>query len=497
MIFCMVKTRFAPSPTGFLHVGGLRTALFSYLLAKSQGGQFLLRVEDTDQGRFVEGSIENMLQSLAWAGISPDEGVILDSDGKVTQKGSNGPYIQSERLDIYHKFANQLLEQGHAYYCFCTKERLDELRKMQELNKKGTGYDGFCRGVTLEEARTRIAAGEVSVVRMKMPREGVTQCHDLIRGTVEFQNALVDDQVLLKSDGFPTYHLALVVDDHHMEITHVIRGEEWLSSTPKHIHLYKLFGWEPPQFAHLPLLVNKEKQKLSKRHGDVAVKDFQEKGYLPEAMVNFVAFLGWNPGDEREIFTLEQLAKEFTLERTSKSAAVFNEEKLMWYNKEYLRSLDLQEITKRSVPFFVQCGLVASVESANLEFLAKVVALEKERATTLHDIGCEVGYFFATEITYDSEMLIWKKDTREGSKEKLQLLSSKLQEISGSNWNKELLEKNIMAWIQEKELGTGNVLWPLRVALSGQKNSPGPFEIAEVLGKEKTLTRVQNAIQQL
>ncbi len=491
----MVKTRFAPSPTGYLHVGGLRTALFSYLLAKSQGGKFLLRVEDTDQGRFVEGSIENMLESLAWAGISPDEGVVLDSEGKVDQKGENGSYIQSQRLDIYHKYANQLLEEGHAYYCFCTKERLDELRKMQELNKKGTGYDGFCRGVSLEEARTRIAAGEIAVVRMKMPREGVTECHDLIRGTVEFQNALVDDQVLLKSDGFPTYHLALVIDDHHMEITHVIRGEEWLSSTPKHIHLYKLFGWEAPQFAHLPLLVNKEKQKLSKRHGDVAVKDFQEKGYLPEAMVNFVAFLGWNPGDEREIFNLQQLAQTFSLDRASKSAAVFNEEKLVWYNKEYIKTLDAVDLAKRALPYLVKAGLVD--QSMDLSKLAEIVALEKERMNILSELPETLAFVFASELVYEPEMLIWKKDTQEGSKQKLALVQEKLQQIDAANWNKASIEALLMPWIQEKELGTGNVLWPLRVALSGQKNSPGPFEIAGVLGKEITLSRINKAIQSL
>lgn len=493
----MVNTRFAPSPTGFLHVGGLRTALFSYLLAKSQGGKFLVRIEDTDQGRFVEGAIENMLQALAWAGIGPDEGVTIDKNGKVKQSGEHGPYIQSQRLGLYKNYVQELLEKGNAYYCFCTKDRLDELRKMQELNKQVTGYDGFCRELDFSESKKRVENGEASVVRMKMPREGVTQCKDLIRGTVEFQNALVDDQVILKSDGFPTYHLAVVVDDHHMEITHVIRGEEWLSSTPKHIVLYKLFGWEPPQFAHLPLLVNAQRQKLSKRHGDVAVEDFREKGYLAEAMVNFVAFLGWNPGDEREMFTLEQLVHEFRLDRASKSAAVFNEEKLMWYNKEYMKAMPLAELTKRALPFFLNAGIFQSAQEVDMTTLEKIVAIERERANTLKEIPAEVGFFFAKEISYESEILIWKKDTREGSKEKLTQLLGVVQSISEENWNKDFLEQTVQTWIKENNYGVGDVLWPMRVALSGQKNSPGPFEIADVLGKQKSLKRIQTAIDQL
>lgn len=496
----MVKTRFAPSPTGFLHVGGLRTALFSYFLAKKNGGTFILRIEDTDQERFVEGAIENLCASLHWAGIAPDEGVDIDginaqTGGRIFQKGENGPYIQSERLEIYKKHIDMLLEKGSAYHCFCTKERLDELRAMQEINKQVTGYDGFCRTLSLEEANAKIAAGESSVVRMKMPREGVTVCSDMIRGQVEFQNALVDDQVILKTDGFPTYHLAAVVDDHYMEITHVVRGEEWLSSTPKHIMLYQLFGWEPPQFAHLPLLVNKEKQKLSKRHGDVAVEDFRAKGYLPEAMVNFVAFLGWNPGDEREIFSLEELSAEFSLERASKSAAVFNEEKLIWYNKEYIKRMDSIELAKRALPFLVNAGLVE--KDIDLEVLSKIVALEKERMNTLADLPSALGFIFAKDLVYEAEMLVWKKDTQEGSKEKLALVYEKLNEISEIDWTRASMEPAIIAWIGEKELGTGNVLWPMRVALSGQKNSPGPFEIAEVLGKAKTLARIQTAIQKL
>lgn len=493
----MVKTRFAPSPTGFLHVGGLRTALFSYLFAKHHGGVFMLRIEDTDQERFVEGAIENLIQSLHWAGLTIDEGVDIDEKGNVIQKGPHGPYIQSERLSIYKQHADRLLKEGNAYYCFCTKERLDELRKRQELNKQVTGYDGFCRNISLEEAQSRIEKGEMHVVRMKMPREGVTVCEDIIRGTVEFQNTLVDDQVIVKSDGFPTYHLAAVIDDHEMGVTHVIRGEEWLSSTPKHVTLYKLFGWDVPLFAHLPLLVNAERQKLSKRHGDVAVEDFRAKGYLPEAMVNFVAFLGWNPGDERELFTLEELCQEFSLERASKSSAVFNEEKLVWYNKEYLRKMPLSHLANQALPFFVNAGLVKNASDIDVANLEKILVIERERIGTLQELPEAVGYFFTEQPEYESELLIWKKDTREGSKEKLLRLAEKLKTFSESEWNKETLEKTILVWIEENKFGVGDILWPMRVALSGHKNSPGPFDIAGVLGKEKTLKRIQTATQKL
>jgi nondiscriminating glutamyl-tRNA synthetase len=313
----MIRTRFAPSPTGFVHIGSLKMALVDYLIAKQNNGKFILRIEDTDQERFVEGAMESLLRTLNWAGIKPDEGVEFDSNNKIVQVGDKGPYIQSERLDIYKKYVEELINNGHAYYCFCSKERLDEVRKVQELNKQPTGYDGHCRNLSLTEAKKRIEAGESAVVRMKMPHEGITKFTDLIRGVVEFQNSLIDDQVLLKSDGFPTYHLAVVVDDHLMEISHVIRGEEWLSSTPKHLVLYEMFGWQPPKFAHLPLLLNPDRSKLSKRQGDVSVEDYKNKGYLPEAMINFIAFLGWNPGGEKEIYSLDELIKEFSLDKVN------------------------------------------------------------------------------------------------------------------------------------------------------------------------------------
>ncbi len=471
----MIKTRFAPSPTGFLHVGGLRTALFNYLFAKKNKGKFLLRIEDTDRERYVEGGIDNILKSLHWAGIEPD---------------NKKPYIQSEHLDVYKKYAEELVESGHTYYCFCTKERLEEVRKIQELSHQPTGYDGHCREISTKDAQKRVKAGESYVIRMKMPKEGVTKFNDLIRGQVEFENKLIDDQILLKADSYPTYHLAVVVDDYLMKITHVIRGEEWLSSTPKHIQLYKMLGWKPPQFAHLSLLLNPDKSKLSKRQGDVAVEDYIQKGYLPEALINFTAFLGWNPGSEKEIFSLKELEREFSLEKVNKAGAVFNLEKVNWYNREYLKRMDDKKLAEICRPMFEKKYKISNIKYLILD---KIVALEKERATTINELVDAVQFVFE-ENKYELKLLAWKKSTLEDAKIKLQLLYNFLNTKNVQSWDKKVLESKIGEWMKEKGIGTGEVLWPMRVALSGQQNSPGPFEIAEVLGKEKTLERIKKAI---
>lgn len=483
-----MKTRFAPSPTGFLHVGGLRTALFNYLRAKKEGGTFLLRIEDTDRERFVEGGVENILSALDWAGMSPYEGVCLEK-GHVVQKGNLGPYIQSERLEIYKEHIAKLIENGHAYHCFCSKERLDELRKVQQLNKQATGYDGLCRDLDPAEASKRASDGESHVIRLTMPREGETSFTDEVRGDVTFENKLIDDQVLMKADGFPTYHFAVVVDDHLMEVTHVIRGEEWVSSTPKHIALYAAFGWDAPTYAHLPLLVNEQKAKLSKRHGDVSVEDFKEKGYLPEALVNFIAFLGWNPGDEREIFSIGELEKEFDIAKVSKSAAVFNREKLDWYNKQYIANMNAADLAKKAAPFFQNAGI-----ASEQEYIEKVVTLEQGRANTLVELVESTGFMFADKLDYDPELLVWKKSTKEETKQKLGELLDFLQSIDDDQWNKEGLEEKVMPWIKEKGYGNGDVLWPMRAALSGQKNSPGPFDIAAALGKGRVVERMEAAL---
>lgn len=492
----MVRTRFAPSPTGFLHIGGLRTALFAYLWARKNGGEFILRIEDTDRERLVEGGIENIISSLKWAGLTIDEGVDLDEAHRIVQKGSYGPYIQSERLDMYQKYAQILLEKGAAYYAFDTTEELDEMRKRQEVVKQPSMYDRekmknqFTLGA--DETKKRIEAGEPYVLRLNVPRDGETAFVDRVRGEVRFQNKLIDDQVLVKGDGFPTYHLANVVDDHEMQITDVIRGEEWLSSTPKHVLLYEAFGWKIPTFAHLSLLVNEQKQKLSKRHGDVSVEDFKEAGYLPEALINFIAFLGWNPGDEQEIFSLEALVEAFDWNKVSKAAAVFNREKLDWYGKQYIAAMSPEHLAEVSEPFFKKNNIQYSIFN-----IQSVVALEQGRVATLKELAENSAYLFAETLQYDPELLVWKKSTAEDAKEKLQELLKHLAKTSLSSWNKENLEKEIMAWIEQNHFNTGDVLWPMRVALSGQKNSPGPFDIAGVLGKEKTLERIECAIQLL
>lgn len=490
----MIKTRFAPSPTGFLHIGGLRTALFAYLIAKKNGGDFLLRIEDTDRERFVDGGIENIIRSLQWAGIKIDEGVDMDTGNEIIQKGGSGPYIQSERLDIYIEYIQKLLDEGHAYHCFCSKEKLEEVRHEQEENKQPTIYDGTCRNMPESEVKIMLREEREHVVRMKMPTEGVTKFNDLIHGEIEFQNKLIDDQVILKSDGFPTYHLANVIDDYLMGITHVIRGDEWLPSVPKHIELYKMLGWKPPYFAHLSLLVNEKKQKLSKRHGDVSVQDFEEKGYLPEALINFVAFLGWNPGSEKEIFTLDELEKEFSFEKIGKSPSIFNREKLDWYNREYIKSMSNEEFANRVMPFFVNAGLKVESKKYKIE---SIIALEKERANTLVELVDEVAFIFAEKLEYEPTLLVWKKSTREDAKEKLEQVLQLLSQIDNNNWTKEGTQKIIMDWISEKSYNNGDVLWPMRAAISGKKNSPGPFEIADALGKDKTIERLETAVKLL
>lgn len=478
-----------------LHIGSLRTALFNYLYARKHGGSFILRIEDTDRERFVEGGIENIIKTLEWAGFTTDEGPCMNKDGELREKGGHGPYVQSARLDIYKEHMRILLGKDAGYYCFCTKERLEELRKVQELNKQATGYDGHCRELSKEDVSSRIEKGEAYVIRLRVPKDGATVFTDAIRGEISFENNAIDDQVLQKADGFPTYHFAVVVDDHLMDITHISRGEEWLSSTPKHVLLYEMFGWEVPVFAHQPLLVNEKKQKLSKRHGDVSVQDFVDKGYVKEALINFVAFLGWNPGDEREIFSLKELVEEFDFEKMSKSAAVFNREKLDWYNKQYLMSLPLAEVTSRAKPFLVNAGI--DVSEVTDSWLESAVDLERSRINTLGELPAAIGFLFASELAYEPELLIWKKSNAEEAKMKLGELADFLAQIDDAQWKAGSLQDLVMQWIAAKAYGNGDVLWPCRVALSGRQKSPGPFDIAAVLGKDVTLRRMKFAADQL
>lgn len=491
----MIRTRFAPSPTGYVHVGNLRTTLFEYLFARKNNGVFVVRIEDTDQERLVPGAVENMLKTLAWVGITPDEGPTLNADGTVTEKGSFGPYVQSQRLPIYKQYAEELIASGAAYYAFDTSEELEKMRERQQAFKLLPRYDRMRMKnqftLSKEEVAKMLADGVEHTVRLKIPDEGEVVFNDTIRGTVKFNVKEIDDQVLLKSDGFPTYHLAVVVDDHLMEITDIIRGEEWLPSTPKHILLYKAFGWAIPQYAHTPLLVDKERQKLSKRKGDVSVESYRDKGYLPEAFVNFLAFLGWNPGDDREIFSMQELGDIFDISAVQKASAFFNVEKLNWYNKEYIKKLSSEELVQRASQWLTAAG----IDTTN-PALVKAVGLERERITTLAELPEAIKFVFHVP-DYAKELLVWRKGTMEEVQKILPELESYLNTFSIQAWSKAELEQKVGGWIKEKGYTTGSVLWPLRVSLSGQQNSPGPYEIAEALGKEESLRRLTVALQKV
>ncbi|MBI4709006.1 MAG: glutamate--tRNA ligase [Candidatus Portnoybacteria bacterium] len=499
-----IRTRFAPSPTGYLHIGGLRTALYSYLLAKQNNGQFILRLEDTDLKRQVEDAAEAIYSGLKWAGLNYDEGPDVG--------GSFEPYIQSQRLEIYRERADKLVKNGNAYYCFCDETTLEQMRQEQIAKKQAPKYDRRCLKLSKDEIQTRLKNNEPHTIRMKIPDNRVIEVNDLVRGKVTYNTNELDDQVLLKSDGYPTYHLAVVVDDHLMEISHVTRTEEWLPSTPKHILLYEYFGWTPPQWAHLPLLLNPDKSKMSKRKGDVAVEDYIKKGYLPEAMINFLAFLGWNPGSEKEIYSMEELLKDFSLEKVHKAGAIFNIEKLNWYNQYYIKQVPLEELAKLCIPYMQGSGLIEKFPISNFQFpnkfqipnskkevdfdwLKKIVALEQERMKYLSEIGESTKFFFHT-TEYDKNLLIWKDSPEEEIKNVLQKLLEILEKISQDSFTKEKLQELIMPEAEKFE-NRGLMLWPFRAALSGQKASPGPFEIAEILGKEETIEKVKKAIEKL
>ncbi len=477
-----MRTRFAPSPTGFLHLGGLRTALFAWLLAKQTKGKFLLRIEDTDQERSVEGAVEAILNGLHWAGLDPEEGVMM-VDGKVVQQGSKGPYFQSERLEMYKKYADELVHKGFAYPCFCTPERLDEMRKGQEARHQPPMYDRTCCKLTKEESDARIAAGERHVIRMKIPHEETISYDDDIRGTVSFKGHTVDDQVLIKGDGFPTYHMAHVVDDHFMEIDLVLRGEEWLASVPKHLLLFRFLEWTPPRYAHVPLILNKDRSKLSKRQNSVAVGDYIEKGYLPEALLNFMALLGWNPGTEEEVLSIPELIDKFNLERVQKAGAVFDEEKLMWLQGQWMRKMDKTEFAKR-----VQELVPAAKDDAHFTRKAELI---QDRITFLHEAPAMVSFFYERP-TASMELIANTKQkvTPEMVPEILDVLEKVLSDVS--DWNDQAILAAVKAALADK-WKLGQLLWPLRSVLTGQEYSPGATEVAAVLGKEETMARLAAA----
>ncbi|PIQ67791.1 glutamate--tRNA ligase [Candidatus Uhrbacteria bacterium CG_4_9_14_3_um_filter_41_35] len=482
------RTRIAPSPTGYVHIGTLRTALYNYFLAKQTGGKYIIRIEDTDRERLVEGSVENLLETMKFLGLEHDEGPVIDKDGVIEEIGEYGPYTQSARLHIYADYVNQLISQGNAYHCFCSKERLTTMREEQQATKQSPKYDRTCLRLSENEVQAKLSTGENSVVRLKIP-EGETIFEDAVRGLIKINNSEVDDQVILKADGFPTYHLAVVVDDHLMKITHILRGEEWISSTPKHVLLYKMFGWEAPVFAHLPLLLNPDKSKLSKRQGDVAVEDYLKRGYLPKALINFVSLLGFNPKGDQELYEIEEFTELFDLSKVNKSGAVLNMEKLDWMNNHYLKALSRDELKEVARPF-----VQANVDN---ELVLNAIMIERERVSRLDELQEKIGYYLE-EPAYDGAILIWKKADAGDAKAQLEGMLKLLQGVEDDALSSiEQIETLIKNYIEANGLSNGNVLWPLRTALSGREKSSSPFELIWALGKTQSLNRIEKGISLL
>ncbi len=483
-----VRVRFAPSPTGYLHIGGLRTALYNYLFARRKNGQLILRIEDTDQTRLVEGAIENLIESLSWAGVKYDEGVFIEK-GQVVQRGDYGPYIQSERLDLYKKYVDEIIESGHAYYCFCSKERLDTVRDEQKIKGLVPKYDGFCRSLTLDEAKERVANGEDYVVRLKLPKNYDVHFTDLVRGDIVINTDDMDDQVLLKSDGFPTYHMAVVVDDHLMKISHIVRGEEWLPSTPKHIYLYEVFGWDKPVYVHLPTVLNKDRKKLSKRHGDVSVDDFREKGYLPEGLVNYLALVGWSPEDNEEILSMDELVEKFSFERVSKTGGIFDKDKLDWVNGHYIRDNSIERITDLAIPYLIDAKLIDQEFASNKrEWLDHLVDMVREGVSYMQEIVEKVEFMFDNEVKVENaEAEEFLKG--QATKEILEAMRKILDNVDEVD---EELSATMMKQIQKATGVKGkNLFMPTRVALTGSLHGPEFSKVIYLLGKQNILERIE------
>ena len=491
-----VRVRFAPSPTGMLHIGGLRTALYNFLYARHHNGIFILRIEDTDQKRYVKGAEEDIVNALKWAGMDYDEGP--------AKEGEVGPYRQSERSELYMQYARQLIDAGYAYYAFDTSDEINDMRtRLEKSGNPSPKYDAITRmsmmnSLTLpkEEVERRLGSDEEYVVRLKVPRRETIRFEDEIRGFVSFESHGLDDQVLLKSDGLPTYHLANVVDDHTMGVTHVIRGEEWLSSAPKHILLYEYLGWEPPKMAHLPLIMSPKGGKLSKRNADalgipVNVRDYIEQQYEPDALVNFLAYLGWSPGDDRELLSLDELVEAFSLDRVSKSGAVFNHKKLLWYNEQYLKNKEEVDLLPRVREHAAREGYHGYPD----EFLTNVIRLMKDRAQKISDFIDEGSYFFEAPQTYDEKSVkkAWKQDTGSLVTE----YRDRLERLGSHDWNSERLKKEMSALLEEKGLGFGKLAFPARLAISGVGYGPELFDLMELLGQEETIARLGYAVKRL
>jgi glutamyl-tRNA synthetase len=482
-----IRVRYAPSPTGFPHVGNIRTALFNWLFARHNDGRFIIRIEDTDIARTVPGAVEAILDGVRWLGIDWDEGPEIG--------GNYGPYFQSQRLPLYQAAANRLVAQGDAYYCFCSQQRLEQMRKEQAEKKLPPGYDRYCRNLTKEQCATEEDKGIVPVVRFKMPLTGQTKFNDIIKGEVNFSNNTQDDYVLLKSDGYPTYHLANVIDDHAMEISHVMRAEEWLSSTPRHLLLYNALGYTPPQFAHLPMILGTDRSKLSKRHGSVSITEYREQGYLPNAMFNFLTLLGWSLDDKTEIITRDDIIKYFSLERISSTAAIFNIEKLKWMNGLYIRKLNIDEFYESVKPFLMADKDASRYLSSDENYVKSVLPLIHERTRTLIDAVELARFFFVDEIEYDTSLLIEKGMTNDDTLKALEITYSKIKDLN--IFDDVTLENIIRPLAQELCLKTGQLFGSLRTATTGRIAAPPLFQTMMVLGQGRTLKRIEMAINKL
>ncbi len=484
-----VRVRYAPSPTGLQHIGGVRTALFNYFFARSEGGTFILRIEDTDRERYNDDALQDLYDTLDWLGIEWDEGP--------EKGGPYGPYVQSERFGLYREYADKLLESGHAYRCFCTAERLEKLREEQKKEKKSLGYDRHCRNLSKEEIEEKLAAGEPHVIRFKVPLEGKTSFEDVLLGRVTRKNKDISpDPILLKTDGFPTYHLANVVDDHFMKISHILRAQEWIPSGALHVLLYGAFGWEPPVYCHLPMVMGKDGQKLSKRHGSTSVVEFRSKGYLPEAIINYVSMVGWSYDDKREFFTREELEKLFSLEKINKAPGVFDYKKLEWFNGQYIRKKSMKELTDLVIPFLKKDGIVSDpLTDDEAEIVEAMMPLMAERLHLLSDITKLSAFLFRDITGYETASLIPKKMDAARTLEVLKETLSVMDDILKADEEQaEVIFRNMA---EKLDVKLGSVLMPLRVAVTGSTVSPPIIGSVKLLGAEKTKERVRKAIEKL
>ncbi|MFC1974233.1 glutamate--tRNA ligase [Chloroflexota bacterium] len=478
-----VRVRYAPSPTGFPHVGNIRTALFNWLFARHSGGKFVVRIEDTDVERSIEGAIDAVLDSLRWLGLDWDEGPEVG--------GEYGPYFQSQRLDLYQKASEYLLAEGNAYKCYCSPETLAEMRAEQRHRKQPPGYDGRCRYLSAQERQENEARGIIPVVRFSVPLEGQTSFNDLIRGKVTFENSTLGDFVLLKSDGYPTYHLANIVDDHGMLISHILRSDEWLSSTPRHVMLYGALGYELPLFAHLPMILGGDRSKLSKRHGATALTEYRDQGYLPQVMLNFLALFGWALDDHTEVFSREELVQHFSLERVSKPGAIFSLDKLKWMNGLYIRNLSIEDLTEMLFPF-LERDLPSSVNRpVSSEYVRQITPLVQERLTVLGEAAELYDFFFVDELDYDIVLLLGKKLTMETARVGLE---AALKQLQDQPFDSSALENVIRPLAAELGLKSGDFFGLLRVATTGRSAAPPLFQTMAVLGRERCLERIEAAL---